>query len=89
MGERAHDVHGASLRIAVQAHVAFAVREAAGLHGAEFALAQGGEPGRESFIAGKREDQSLHECRVRLFRVEGNRRGRQRPRATPQGVAAF
>jgi len=41
----------------------------AGFHGAEFALAQGGKALGESFIAGQREDKSLHVCRVRLIEV--------------------
>lgn len=60
MGQGADHVNGACARIAVQAHIAFAIGEAAGLHRAEFGAAGRGQAGRGCFIAGKGKDQSLH-----------------------------
>ncbi|GLK97095.1 hypothetical protein GCM10008164_48390 [Achromobacter xylosoxidans] len=56
----------------------------AGFHGAEFALAQGGKALGESFIAGQREDKSLHVCRVRLIEVRETEEA-GKPRAALRG----
>jgi hypothetical protein len=51
-------------------------------------LAQGGKALGESFVAGEREDKSLHECRVRLIEVRETEEAGWAPRS-PNGAAAF